>query len=46
MGLALHATFSAGVDANAGAASISAKMEIGKRAVFFIGGPQRNVLLI
>ncbi|WP_155637998.1 hypothetical protein [Burkholderia cepacia] len=38
-GLALHATLSAGVLAKAGAASISARTEIGMRTVFFIGGP-------
>ncbi|CAD9227848.1 hypothetical protein BCEN4_740004 [Burkholderia cenocepacia] len=38
-GLALQAILSAGVLAKAGAASISAKMEIGIRKVGFIGGP-------
>ncbi|GAU01388.1 hypothetical protein BSLA_01r2789 [Burkholderia stabilis] len=37
---------SAGVAAKAGAASISAKMEIGKRTVLFIGGPSVYVLLV
>lgn len=38
-GLALHATLSAGVLANAGAASISTRMEIGMRTISFISGP-------
>ncbi|WP_175955830.1 hypothetical protein [Burkholderia sp. BCC0405] len=41
-GLALHAMFSAGVLAKAGATSISASTEIGVRTVIFIGGPRRN----
>ncbi|WP_155640575.1 hypothetical protein [Burkholderia pseudomultivorans] len=40
-GRALHAMLSSGMDteANTGAASISASVEIDMRTVFFIGGP-------
>ncbi|HDR9701432.1 TPA: hypothetical protein QDC28_000933 [Burkholderia aenigmatica] len=43
-GLVLHAMFSAGVLAKAGATNISARMEIGVRTVFLIGGPRRNCI--